>query len=79
MDGRNQLAMFIVDLVNTITERKADTDSEYEESKDDFKSGRHLAYFEVMDMIESRLNIYDIDLEHIFPLCPACRCKARRK
>lgn len=53
---------FIADLIDAITERFEEAEFESKEEPNDmFKSGRSLAYFEVRDIIESRLSIYGIN------------------
>lgn len=47
-------------IVHDIDERKAEADKEAAESKDEFDEGRKLAYFEVADMIKSRLDVLNI-------------------
>ena len=47
-------------IVHDIDERKAEADKEAAETKDDFDEGRKLAYFEVADMIKSRLDVLNI-------------------
>lgn len=46
-------------IIRDIEERKAEADVE---SHDDFTNGRKLAYFEVLDMIYSRVKIFDIPI-----------------
>ena len=47
-------------IVHDIDERKAEADKEAAETKDEFDEGRKLAYFEVADMIKSRLDVLNI-------------------
>lgn len=47
-------------IVHDIAERNEEAK---QEKRDDFTSGRSLAYFEVMDMIRSRLDALDIKIE----------------
>ena len=47
-------------IVHDIEERRAEADSE---KHDDFTNGRSLAYFEMSDMIRSRLEALDIVLD----------------
>ena len=52
---------FVSDLVETMTKRFQEAETESKEAPEDqFKSGRSLAYFEIKDIIESRLKIYGI-------------------
>lgn len=47
-------------IVQTISERKKDADKEARADKDDsYKAGVSQAYFEVMDIINSRIKIAD--------------------
>lgn len=46
-------------IVHDVVERKNEADRE---KHDDFSKGRSMAYFEVMDMIESRLAILGVEL-----------------
>jgi len=55
---------FVSDLVETMAKRFQEAEDESKESPEDqFKSGRSLAYFEIKDIIESRLKIYGIELD----------------
>lgn len=67
MNDKNELAMdalrWIVDDLQT---RKADVDS----STDDFTVGKRTAYFEMLEMIESRLDVMGIELESLKPVEP---------
>jgi hypothetical protein len=55
---------FVSDLVETMMERFQEAETESKEAPEDlFKSGRSLAYFEIKDIIESRLKIYGIEPE----------------
>lgn len=47
-------------IIHDIDERKAEADKEAAETKDEFDEGRKLAYFEVADMIKSRLDVLNI-------------------
>jgi hypothetical protein len=46
-------------IVHDIAERKKEADAE---QSDDFSKGRSEAYFEVVDMIKSRLDILEIEI-----------------
>lgn len=46
-------------IVHDVTERKNEAE---QEKHDDFSKGRSMAYFEVMDMIRSRLSILGVEL-----------------
>ena len=48
-------------IVHDIEERKSEADAE---KKDDFSAGRSLAYYEVCDMIHSRLDVLGVSLEN---------------
>ncbi len=64
MSSKTMYEAFVADLVETMTERFNEAQAERKESPDDlFKSGRSLAYFEIKDIIESRLKIYGIEPE----------------
>ena len=47
-------------ILQEIEKRKEEADGE---KNDDFSKGRSLAYFEMLDIIKSRLDILDIDLD----------------
>ena len=47
-------------IIHDIEENKTEADAE---KADDFSAGRAQAYFEVMDMIKSRLEILDVSIE----------------
>ena len=47
-------------IVHDIDERKAEADKEASETKDEFDEGRKPAYFEVADIIRSRLDVLNI-------------------
>ena len=47
-------------IIHDIEENKTEADAE---KVDDFSAGRAQAYFEVMDMIKSRLEILDVSLD----------------
>ena len=50
-------------IVNDIYERKHEADNEVELRKDDFSKGRKLAYYEVTDIIISRLKVLGINID----------------
>ena len=55
---------FISDLISEISERKKEADKDmHEDSSDLFFSGRALAYNEVLEIIQNRLEIYGIEIE----------------
>lgn len=59
-------------ILSDIAERQKEAESE--KNKSDFASGRAEAYYEVMDMIRSRLNILDVALdEKSSKPCKGCR------
>lgn len=61
MSEENEMAMEALKwIVHDITERKCEAEKE---KKDDFSEGRSMAYFEVTDMIQSRLEILGIHLQ----------------
>lgn len=61
MGEKNEMAMEALKwIVHDIIERKNETEKE---EKDDFSKGRSMAYFEVTDMIQSRLEILGIHLQ----------------
>ena len=49
-------------IIHDIRERKKEADTE--KNKDEFSEGRAQAYFEVIDMIESRLKVLDVHIEN---------------
>jgi len=54
---------FILDVISSISERYDEAEKESENNRKDlFNSGRALAYYEVKEIIESRLEIYDIQI-----------------
>ena len=59
MTKEDILEGFICDVFSTMMERYE------EEPKDLFKSGRSLAYFEIKDIIESRLKNYNIRIDDV--------------
>ncbi len=61
MMEKENLEAFICDVVATMAERQEEAEKESLDNPDDlFDSGRALAYFEIKDIIESRLKIYGI-------------------
>lgn len=51
-------------MYNVVSERYEEAQKEYAEQRDDlFKSGRSLAYQEVFEIINNRLNIHEIKIE----------------
>ena len=59
--SENEMAMEALKwIVHDIDERKEEADKEAAETHDEFAEGRKLAYFEVTDMIKSRLNVLNI-------------------
>ena len=50
-------------IVARIAERGLEAVKEYRESKDDFQSGRSMAYYEVLDIIRSELLVREQNLE----------------
>ncbi|MBQ8688017.1 MAG: transposase [Ruminococcus sp.] len=65
MNNEEMLKAFIVDFMSEITERKAEAETEMREERSDlFKSGRALAYNEVFEILQNRLDIYDIKIEN---------------
>lgn len=49
-------------IVQTLIERVFEAVEEEKEEKTDFNSGRVMAYYEVLDIIKNRLEIYDYDV-----------------
>lgn len=62
MSREEALNFVFQDFYNTIKERKKESDAELEKA-DDFEKGKNLAYFEILDIFESRCKIYGVDLE----------------
>jgi len=66
MTKEDILEGFICDVFSTMIERYEEAEKERkEEPKDLFKSGRSLAYFEIKDIIESRLKNYNIRIDDV--------------
>ena len=58
-----RLKVFIEDVYSVVTERHEEAQKEMKEQQDDlFKSGRALAYQEVFEIINTRLNIHEIKI-----------------
>lgn len=58
----NEMAMEALNwILHDIAERKNEADAE--DKKGDYEQGRAQAYFEVMDMIQSRLAILDVHVD----------------
>lgn len=54
---------FLVHLIEGLENLKAESEQEWREMRDDFASGRMMAYDEVFQTIENELFHYDIDRE----------------
>lgn len=49
-------------IIKTLIERADEAVKEEKEDGSDFNSGRVMGYYEVLDIIKNRLEIYDYDL-----------------
>lgn len=64
MTGLSNLENFISDVVSTMKERYDESQEEMlNDPKDQFNSGRALAYQEIYDIIATRLKTYEIKIE----------------
>lgn len=64
MTGLSNLENFISDVVSTMKEQYDESQEEMlNDPKDQFNSGRALAYQEIYDIIATRLKIYEIKIE----------------
>lgn len=58
------MAAFISDFIGEIASRKAEADEELKKDYSDlFCSGRSMAYNEVYEILQSRLNIHGIEIQ----------------
>lgn len=57
-----KIGYLLSDLLDEMKHRKEESDNALKREKDSFEEGRNLAYTEIIEMIESRANIYDVDL-----------------
>lgn len=58
-----KIGYLLSDLLDEMKHRKEKSDNALKQEKDSFEEGRNLAYAEIIEMIESRANIYDVDLK----------------
>jgi hypothetical protein len=65
MNDKESLEYVIADFVSCAKERKEKSDKNIQNGADDFEKGRRLAYFEMLDMLETRCKVYGVDLEAI--------------
>ena len=55
---------FVRCFISRLLERSKETIEESRREEDDkFQAGRHLAYYEVMDILKSELEVHDADLK----------------
>lgn len=57
-----KIGYLLSDLLDEMKHRKEKSDNALKQEKDSFEEGRNLAYAEIIEMIESRANIYDVNL-----------------
>ena len=57
-----KIGYLLSDLLDEMKHRKEESDNALKQEKDSFEEGRNLAYTEIIEMLESRANIYDVDL-----------------
>lgn len=59
MNKTENLEYVLTDFFDSIRERKEDAEQNIKNGADDFEKGRYLAYSEMLEMLETRLKVYD--------------------
>ncbi len=62
MNENNKLKYVLTDFIDSIKERKSESDKALENGADDYEKGRNLAYFEMLEMLETRCKVYGVSL-----------------
>ena len=63
MNDAENMAYVLTDFYDSIKKRKEESDQKLKEDADDFEKGRNLAYFEMIDMLETRCRVYGVNLQ----------------
>ncbi|MCD7812217.1 MAG: hypothetical protein LUG91_10335 [Ruminococcus sp.] len=63
MNEKENLEYVLTDFYDTLKTRRSESDIELGKNPDDFERGRNLAYYEMIEILESRCEIYDVNLQ----------------
>jgi len=63
MNKKESIEYVLTDFLDTVRERKEESDQNLKNGADDFEKGRNLAYFEMLEMLETRCKVYGVDLQ----------------
>ncbi len=63
MNKKENLEYVLTDFLDSVRERKEESDQNLKNEADDFEKGRNLAYFEMLEMLETRCKVYGVNLQ----------------
>lgn len=63
MNKKENLEYVLTDFLDSVRERKEESDQNLKNEADDFEKGRNLAYFEILEMLETRCKVYGVNLQ----------------